>query len=338
MWTEEKLENLLTTPSQGLIEDIKKIKGDIFILGAGGKMGPTLAILAKNACNAAGIDKRIFAVSRFSNKDVVSRLEACGVDIIASDLMEEGALESIPDAENIIFMAGKKFGTNGNECETWSMNASLPTLVCRRFKKSNIVVFSTGNIYPQVPITSGGCTEDVKPAPIGEYCMSSLARERIFEFAARKYESKVLFYRLNYAIDLRYGVLYDITSKILADKPVNLETPNFNCVWQGYANEIAIRSLLRVDSPAQILNVTGPETISVRYAAEQLGKYLGKTPVFEGEEGSKAYISNAAKCFEWFGYPSVTLNQMIRWQAEWILDGGRTLNLPTHFEERKGNY
>ncbi|MBR6789876.1 MAG: NAD(P)-dependent oxidoreductase [Oscillospiraceae bacterium] len=337
-WTEQALDKLLTTPSPALVEDMKKLEGDIMILGAGGKMGPTLAVLAKNAVTAAGVDKKVIAVSRFSDPFAVKLLHENGVETISADLLAEGALDALPDVPNIIYMAGRKFGTGADASATWVMNTSLPTLVARRFKGANFVVFSTGNVYPMAEPASGGCSEDVPVSPVGEYAMSCLGRERVFEQAAREFGSKVLIYRLNYAVDLRYGVLYDLAAKILVGEPIDLATPAFNCIWQGYANEAAVRSLLHGESPAAYLNVTGPETVSVRWAAEQLGRALGKEPVFTGERGEKALLNNAAKCMEWYGYPSVSLHQLIRWQAEWLLDGGRTLNKPTHFEERSGKF
>jgi len=337
-WTEATLDKMLTTPSAGLVADMKKLKGDIMILGAGGKMGPTLAVLAKNAVTAAGVDKRVIAVSRFSDPFAVKLLEENGVETISADLLADGALEKLPDIENIIYMAGRKFGTGADASATWVMNTSLPTLVARRFKGANITVFSTGNVYPMVEPSTGGCSEDVPVSPIGEYAMSCLGRERVFEQAAREFGTKVLMYRLNYAVDLRYGVLYDLASKILAEEPIDLATPAFNCIWQGYANEAAIRSLLHAESPAAYLNVTGPEIVSVRFAAEELGKALGKAPVFTGEPGEKALLNNAGKCMELFGYPEVSLKALIRWQAEWLQSGGRTLNKPTHFEERSGKF
>ena len=337
-WTEEKLDALLTTPSAALIEDMKKLKGDIMILGAGGKMGPTLAVLAKNAAAAAGTDRRVIAVSRFSDPFAVKLLEENGVETISTDLLADGALDKLPDVENIIYMAGRKFGTGADAAATWVMNASLPTLVARRFKGANITVFSTGNVYPMVSPSTGGCSEEVPVSPVGEYAMSCLGRERVFEQAAREFGTKVLLYRLNYAVDLRYGVLYDLASKILEGESIDLATPAFNCIWQGYANEAAIRSLLHAESPAAYLNVTGPETVSVRHAAEELGRALGKEPVFAGEPGEKALLNNAGKCMELFGYPEVSLKTLIRWQAQWLKDGGRTLNKPTHFEERSGKF
>ncbi|MBQ4527037.1 MAG: NAD(P)-dependent oxidoreductase [Clostridia bacterium] len=338
MWTEEKLNQLLTTPSQALIGDIKKIKGDIMILGAGGKMGPTLCVLAKNACKAAGIDKKIYAVSRGSDKIAAELMISNGIEVINADLLDKEKLYSLPDVENIIYMAGRKFGTDGNEWQTWAMNATLPAFVADKFKNSNIVVFSSGNIYPIVPVSEGGCTEADRPLPNGEYAMSCLARERAFEYAANTFGTKVFIYRLNFAVDLRYGVLFDCADKIMKGEPISLSTPCFNFIWQGSANEIAIRGLLHAASPACIMNVTGPETVSIKKASLELGKYLGKEPVFENECGNDAYLNDASLAMETFGYPQVSAKTLIRWQAEWILDGGRTLDKPTHFEERKGSY
>lgn len=338
MWTENKLDDLLTTPSELMIQDMHKIQGDIMVLGAGGKMGPSLCILAKRAIDAAGLKKRVIAVSRFTDQAAVKLLQDNGVEIISCDLLDKAKLWELPEVENIIFMAGRKFGTDGSEWQTWAMNAALPAFVAEKFRKSNIVVFSSGNIYPLADIASGGSTETDKTGPIGEYTMSCLARERAFEYAANQYGTKVLIFRLNYAVDLRYGVLYDIANKILKGEPVSVTTPLFNCIWQGSANEFAVRSLLHADSPMKILNVTGPETVSVVWAAQKLGEYFGKTPVFEGDMSHNAYLSNSAEAMELFGYPTVSINKLVKWQAEWIMDGGRGLGKPTHFEERKGSY
>ena len=338
MWNEEKLNQLLTTPSDALIEDIKKIKGDIMILGAGGKMGPTLCVLAKKACKAAGVEKKIYAVSRGSDKIAEAYMKENEIEVIAADLLNKEMLYALPDVENIIYMAGKKFGTDGNEWQTWAMNSVLPAFVSDKFKNSNIVVFSSGNIYPIVPLESGGCTENDNPCPTGEYAMSCLARERVFEYAANTFGTKVFIYRLNFAVDLRYGVLFDVANKIMKDEKISLTTPAFNFIWQGSANEIAIRGILHATAPAKIMNVTGPETVSVKKAAIELGKYLGKEPIFENECGTDAYLNDASLAMETFGYPAVSAKTLIRWQAEYILDGGRTLDKPTHFEERKGKY
>lgn len=340
MWTELYLDRLLTAPSDALINDLSKVKGDIIILGAGGKMGPTLSLLAKKACVKGGLDKKIIAVSRFSDPFAKTLLEENGVEMISMDLMEPKALDSLPDVPNVIYMAGRKFGTSGQEYLTWAMNTWLPALVAERYKGSNIVVFSSGNIYPMVSPRDGGTSEFTMPEPVGEYAMSTLGRERVFEYASVAYGTPVCLYRLNYAVDLRYGVLNDIAQNIINRKPVVITAPVFNCLWQGYANEIALRCLTICDSPVNPLNVTGPETVSVKWAATELGRHLGIEPVIEEPEraNDKALISNAAKMCEIFGFPSVSVNQLIRWQAEWLMAGGRILGKPTHFEERKGNF
>lgn len=338
MWSEEKLNQMLTTPSPALIADLAELNGDIMVLGAGGKMGPTLCVLAKNALRAAGSDKRVIAVSRFSDPLVVSLLKENQVEMISVDLLEQGALESLPDVENIIFMAGKKFGTDGNEYVTWAMNTWLPSRVAERFCNSRIVVFSSGNLYPKVPVGSGGATEDTKTEPVGEYCMSCQGRERMFEYAAKTYGTRIAVYRLNYAVDLRYGVLYDMARNILENRPISVATPSFNCIWQGDANEAALRLLKYASSDVFTMNVTGPETAGVQETARKLGVLLGKKPVFVGEPTDTAYLSNAGKMYSLLGYPSVSLNTLIEWQVQWIQEGGRVLDKPTHFEERKGSY
>ena len=338
MWTEEKLNDLLSAPSDALVQDMAKLQGDLMILGAGGKMGPTLCVLAKRAVEKSGVSRRVIAVSRFSDPIAVQLLHDNGVETISCDLTDRDQLAALPNVENIIFMAGVKFGTTGNESYTWHMNAAVPAFVADRFRGARIVVFSSGNVYPIVPIASGGCRECDPVGPIGEYTQSVLARERVFEYAAKQYGTKVLIYRLNFAVDLRYGVLYDMAQRILAGEPIALDTPVLNCIWQGSANEMALRSLLHAQSPANIMNITGPEIVSVRAAARQLGEYLGKEPIFSGHEGADAYLNNAERAMEAFGYPAVPIHTLIRWQAEWIMDGGRGLNKPTHFEERKGSY
>ena len=338
MWTEEKLNELLVTPSDKLVADIQKIKGDIMVLGAGGKMGPTLCVLAMNAIKKAGLDKKVIAVSRGSDAIATQLMKDNGIDVIAMDLLDVEKLYSLPEVENVIYMAGRKFGTDGNEWQTWAMNSTLPAFVADKFKKSNIVVFSSGNIYPIVPLSSGGCTEKDRPIPNGEYAMSCLARERAFEYAANTFGTKIFVYRLNFAVDLRYGVIFDVADKILKGEPISLSTPCFNFIWQGSANEIAIRGLLHASAPTCIMNVTGPETVSIKKCAIELGKYLGKEPIFENTPGTDAYLNDASLAMETFGYPAVSAKTLIRWQAEWLLDGGRTLGKPTHFEERKGSY
>jgi len=338
MWGNNKLKELLTEPSERLLEDIRKIEGDIMVLGAGGKMGPTVCLLAQKAVEKTGLKKKIYAVSRFSDQEKRKELESAGVVTLSVDLQNSKELGTLPLVKNIIFMAGRKFGTDGNEWQTWGMNAVVPTMVCAHFKGSTFVVFSSGNIYPLVSANSGGAIESLPVDPIGEYPQSCLARERIFEYYSNTQGSKVLIFRLSYAIALEYGVISDIAQKVAADKPIDLSNGCFNCIWQGDANEFAIRSLLLADNPVEILNVTGPEMVGVRDTALKLGKLLGKSPTFVGESNNDAYLLNAGKAISKFGYPQVSLDTMIEWQAQWILDGGHNLNIPTHFEERKGSY
>lgn len=338
MWNEAQLDEALSTPSQALIEDMARLDGDIMILGAGGKVGPTLSVMAKRAVEASGVDRKVIAVSRFTDPFVVALMEKEHVECISCDLTKPEQIAQLPKVKNIIYMAGRKFGTNGAECETWEMNVAVPAYVTQHFGDARYVVFSTSNVYPFATPKSGGNTEDVAPSPIGEYAISCLGRERIFEYAARHFGAKVVNFRLSYAIDLRYGILYDICSWIMAGKPVPLTVPAFNCVWQRYVNEVALRSLFMASEKVENLNVTGPELVNVRYAATRLGELLGKEPIFEGEEGDRGILCNAAKCIRNYGYPDMGLEEMIEKQAEWVLAGGRQLGKPTHFEESKGKF
>lgn len=338
MLNEEILQQLLTTPSEKLIEDTKRIEGDIVVLGAGGKMGPSLCILAAKAVRAAGISKRVIAVSRFGAPDSTRELEANGVEIIRADLQNTDELARLPEVANVIYMAGRKFGTDGHEWETWGMNATLSAFVAEKFKNSRIVVFSSANIYPISPINQGGSCETDPVIPGGEYPMSCLARERAFEYAANKYGTKVFIYRLCFAIALNYGVLCDIATDIQSGTPIQLGNACVNYIWQGSANEYAIRALLHADSPAVKMNISGPEVISVRYAAERIGKGLGIEPVFEGTPQNDAYLENTMLCMETFGYPAFTAGQLIDMQIDWMKSKCGTLNKPTHFEARNGKY
>jgi len=334
----EILEQELLKPSEALIADIGKIEGDIIILGVGGKMGPSMAKLARKAILEAGITKRVIGISRFSEAGTREELEAEGIETLSADLLNENELAALPDAPNILYLAGTKFGTTGKEPFTWAMNSYLPGRVAERYQNSRIVAFSTGNVYPFVPINSGGLSEEVTPAPVGEYGQSCLGRERVFQYFSERYNIPTLIYRLNYAIDLRYGVMLEVAKSVMADKPIDLTTGNVNVIWQGDANEIAIRSLLHCDVPANILNVTGPETLSVKWLAEQFGLLLGKQPTFVNEIQPMALLNNASKAHKLFGYPRVTVRQMIEMTVQWLQAGGKTINKPTHFQERKGQF
>lgn len=333
-----ELEERLAQPSDELVEEIGKLDGDIMLLGVGGKMGPSLARLAVNAIKKSGVHREVIGASRFSSGGLREELEAAGVRTIAVDLLNDAELQRLPDVKNIIYMAGNKFGTQGNEHFTWSMNAYLPGRVAEKFRNSRIVVFSTGNVYPLTPVKQGGATEDSPTGPVGEYGQSCLGRERIFEHFSHKYGTEMTIYRLNYAVDLRYGVLLELAKAVQEERPIDIEMGHANCIWQGDANEIALRSLSICSNPPTVLNVTGPETISLRWAAEEFGKRLGKTPVFIGEEAPTALLSNAGKSNQLFGYPKVSLRQMIDWIAEWVQSDGPTWNKPTHFQEREGKY
>jgi len=325
-------------PSNELINDIKNLKGDIIILGAGGKMGPDLAKLAKQAINKANLNKKVIAISRFSETGLQDELNAQGIETVSADLLDDSQLKKLPDAENILYLAGMKFGTTGNESFTWAMNAYLPGRVAERYKNSRIVAFSTGNVYPLIPVVRGGASEDLQPGPVGEYAQSCLGRERLFQYSSLKYKTPVLLYRLNYANDTSYGVLLEIGKMVMANKTIDLRMGNVNVIWQGDANEIALRCLHHCETPPKILNVTGPESLSVRWVAEQFGKLFGQTPNFTNEEAPTAYLSNASECFRLFGYPRVSVLQMIHLLAGWLQHGGKMINKETHFQEREGNY
>lgn len=338
MNTLEELQAKLAAPSEALIRDLSSVEGDILILGVGGKMGPSLAQLAQNAVREGGLNKKVIGVSRFSSKEARSELEDSGIQTISCDLLNENELKQLPHADNIFYMAGNKFGTTGKEYFTWGMNTYLPGRVAEKYKDSRIVVFTSGNIYPFMPIGSGGANESVAPEPVGEYAQSTLGRERIFEYHAHKNGTPMLFYRLNYAIDMRYGVLLEIAKSVNEQRAINLTMGHANVIWQGDANTMALRCLTECTSPPSVMNITGPETMSIRWAAEQFALRLGKEAMFEGTESELALLNNASKSHQRFGYPSVSLLQMIDWLAEWVQSDGATWNKPTHFQERKGKY
>jgi nucleoside-diphosphate-sugar epimerase len=308
------------------------------LLGVGGKMGPSLARLAMNAIKVAGVKKKVIGASRFSSGGLKQELESDGIETISVDLLNDQQLQQLPDVKNIIYMAGNKFGTFGNEHFTWAMNSYLPGRVAEKYKNSRIVVFSTGNVYPFTPVTQGGVTEEHPTGPVGEYGQSCLGRERVFEHFSHKYDIPMAIYRLNYAIDLRYGVLLEIAKSVKAGKAIDITMGHANCNWQGDANEIAIRALNVCNTPPTVLNVSGPETISLRWAATMFAHRFGIEPVFIGEEAPTALLSNSAKAHQLFGYPKVSLRQMIDWIAEWMIADGQTWDKPTHFQEREGKY
>ena len=333
-----QLEELLSVPSAELIEMMKRLDGDIVILGIAGKMGVTMGRLAVNAIRAAGVAKKVIGVARFSHPADREKLESWGIETIACDLLDQNAVKQLPQVKNVIFMAGRKFGTEGSEAQTWAMNVLAPAYAADHFRASRIVAFSTGCVYPLVGVGSCGCTEEVVPSPVGEYSQSCLGRERIFQYYSAKNNTPLLLFRLNYSVDLRYGVLHDIARNIWEGKPVDNTVGYFNVIWQGDANSAALRSLELAATPAAILNVTGPETASVEKTALLLGRLMDREVTFKGTPGDRCYLNDSAKMCRCFGYPSVSLDQMIRWQADWIVNGGESIGKPTHFEVNNGKF
>jgi nucleoside-diphosphate-sugar epimerase len=336
---EAALDELLSRPSDDMVALMERLEGDIIVLGVAGKMGVSLASMAKRAIEAAGVDKRVIGVARFSDPDARAALDRQGVETIKADLLDREAVAALPAVRNVIYMVGRKFGTQGREDLTWATNVVAPDNAAQHFKESRIVVFSTGCVYPLVTAASGGCTEATPPNPVGEYAQSCLGRERVFGYWSREHGTPVCLFRLNYAIDLRYGVLYDIAGRVLAGEPVNLSAGHFNVIWQGDANARALLALEHAASPPLPLNVTGPETVPVRYAAETFARLFETEVTFTGEDtGSRMYLSNAARSMALFGYPTVPLLTMIRHQADWLRSGGRSLGKPTHFEVVDGEF
>ncbi len=328
----------MARPNEGDKAAVAAMAGrTLAILGVGGKMGPSLARRARRAATEAGADVRIVAISRFSEEGVREGLEADGIETIACDLLNDD-LSTLPDADEVLFMAGRKFGSTGNESLTWAMNALLPARVAERYSASRIVAFSSGNIYPLLPVSSGGATEATPVNPVGEYAQSVLARERVFEHYSKTNGTPAVMLRLNYAIDLRYGVLRDIGLKVFERRPVDVAMGCVNVIWQGDANSVALRAFEIASAPSIALNLTGPETLSVRWLATCFGRIFGVEPEFTGQEAPTALLNNASRCHRLFGYPSVGIEQMVEWTAQWIGMGGRALNKPTHFETRDGKF
>ena len=328
------LDELLCRPSQALIDDLNKVDGDNMILGVAGKMGPTLAGLAK----AALPDRRIVGVARFSEASAKAWLEARGIETLSCDLLDEGAIRRLPKASNVIFMAGRKFGAEGDLSLTWAMNAHVPALVAQAFAGSRIVAFSTGCVYPFVPVSGKGADETVPPNPPGEYAQSCVGRERMFEYFSRKFKTPGRLFRLNYAIDMRYGVLHDIATKIVRDQPIDVSLGHVNFIWQGDASAQALRCLAYCDTPTSPINVSGPEILAVRDLAARLGARLGRKPIIVGKEEPTAWITDTSQAVSLFGRPIVDSEKLIDWTADWIARSMPSLGKPTKFEVRDGRY
>ena len=332
--TTEALDDFLTLPSAALAATLESVEGDLVILGVGGKMGPTLARLAKRAAPA----KRVIGVARFSDASVRARLDAAGVETIACDLLDRDALGALPEAANVVFAAGHKFGATGNPALTWAMNTHVPALVAERYKGSRIVAFSTGNVYGLSRIGSAGSNESTTLSPVGEYAQSCLGRERMFEHFSARHGTPGRIVRLNYAIDMRYGVLADVAGKIHRGEPVDVTMGYVNVIWQGDANAQVLRALAHCTAPTSPINCTGPETISVRWLAAELGARMGKPVHVVGQEAETALLSDTTLASTLFGYPLVPLGRMLDWVADWVARGGASFGKPTKFEVRNGAF
>ena len=336
--SEAELEDLLALPSDEDVATVKRLEPDILILGAGGKMGPSLARRVQQAAARAGNGSRVLAVSRFSSRDARQLLEADGIATLACDFLSPPAITGLPRFPNVLYLAGRKFGTTDRTDVTWATNTVVPARVAEHFVDSRMVVFSTGNVYPLVDAAGPAPTEADLPAPVGEYAQSCLGRERVVEYVSREEGLRALLFRLNYAVDLRYGTLVDIARKVFTGEPIDLTVGYFNAIWQGDANSYALRSLELCASPPAILNVTGAERLSTRETAAWFGSAFGRTPRFVNQEGPVALLSDSSLCRKRLGEPAVSLPLLRDWVAHWVSSGGSLLNKPTHFEVTDGRF
>ena len=339
--TEDSLDASLSEPRAATIRALESCEGDVLVLGAGGKMGPTLTRMVRRALDATpgGTHRRVVAVLRQVREvGAAPALDGIGIDSVQCDLLDRDAVTALPDAPSVLFLAGQKFGTASAPARTWMVNAVLPALVAERYRHSRIVVFSTGNVYPLVPVASGGAREGSPLGPVGEYAASCLARERVFENAAATWDTRVAVMRLNYAIDLRYGVLTDLALAVQRGDPIALDMGHVNVIWQRDANRAAIELLAHAASPPCVVNVTGPDVLAVRTLAEELGRRLGRAPCFTGEERTDALLSDSARMRALLGPAEMPLETMLDWVCEWVRAGRRVLAKPTHFATRDGAF
>ena len=336
--SEEELEDVLTQPAPALVQFISRITSPLVILGAGGKMGPTLAALAKRAADQARHNLDVIAVSRFTDSQCKVWLEKRGVQTHTADLLNRADVDRLPDSANIIYLLGLKFGTSQQPAATWAMNTIPPALVSERYHNSRIVALSSGNVYPMSNVNTLGSQEEDPLTPLGEYPNAVVARERIFEFYSRQHNTPLALIRLFYAVELRYGVLVDIATKILHGEPISLANGYFNCIWQGDANEMIIRSLALAASPPARFNLCQPQVYSLRSVAVELGEHMQAAPLFADSEASTALIGDPSRICQALGRPGTRFVQILKWTADWVRKGGRNLNKPTHFEVRDGVY
>jgi len=335
--SESELEDRLSQPPPAVVETFRRLPGDVLVLGAGGKMGPSLARMAARAAQAAGSGACIIAVSRFSDAGLRQRLEEWGIETVACDLLEPGALARLPRCPNVVYMPARKFGSSGAEWETWATNAFLPGAVGQAFPSSRMVAFSTGNVYPLWPVAQPPPDEDATLGPVGEYAQSCLGRERVLGYVSRRHGTPMVLLRLNYAVELRYGVLVDLARKVHAGEPIELGMGHVNVIWQGDANAYALQAFALCASPPAVLNVTGP-LVRVADVAARLGELLGRPPLLAGAAAATALLSDPGRCHRRFGPPAVELETMLAWIADWVRRGGSTLGKPTRFEVRDGRF
>ena len=332
----DEVEAFLAEPTEGVLKTLAGITGDLMVLGAGGKMGATLSLMLKKGLEKLGRNDKVIAVSRFSDEAARAKFE--GIETISCDLLNREAVQQLPEVPNVFFLAGQKFGTSSGPELTWAMNAVVPAHVAEKFHKSRIVAFSTGCVYPFVTLASGGSREEDAIAPVGDYANSCVARERIFTYFSKKLQTPLCIYRLNYSVEPRYGVLVDLGQKILAGEEIDVSMGYVNIIWQRDAVARAIQCLETTSCPPTVMNVTGPETLPVRHLVQRLSLALGCEGKVVGKEAESAWLNNAGRSFQLWGYPETTLDQMIEWTAAWLREGGSTLNKPTHFETRDGKY
>lgn len=335
---ESELDELLSRPTADVVQALEQSPGDVAILGAGGKMGPTVARMVRRAADQAHEPRRVLAVSRFGSGPLADQLSEAGVEVVRADLTDWASLASLPETPNVIFLAGQKFGTRSLPATTWVTNTVVPALVADRFRGARIVALSTGNVYPLAPARAGGSREDDPLGPVGEYAWSCLGRERVLEHASRTRGTPVAIVRLNYAIDLRYGVLVDLALKVQRGHPVDLRMGFVNVIWQRDAVAQIIQCLVPAAIPPFVVNVAGPEVLSVRDVAHEFGRLFGREPVFAGTEAPDALLSNTQRAQSLWGLPSVPAARLIAWVADWVANGGVTLGRPTHFEQREGSF
>jgi hypothetical protein len=334
----EQLEELLSRPTLEVIAAMVQLDGDLILLGAGGKIGPSLARMARRASDAAGVRRRIIGVARFSTPALEGQLQSQGIDTIRCELLDPEQLAALPEVPNVLYLAAIKFGSTGQEASTWTRNVYLPGRVCEKYAHSRIVAYSTGNVYPLTPVPRGGAVESDPLGPVGEYAMSCLGRERVFTYFSQTMGTPVALVRLNYACDLRYGVLVDVAQKVMAGEPIDVTMGYVNTIWQGDNNAMTLQAFGHAASPPLAVNVTGPETLSVRRVAEQFGQLLHRPVHCVGNEAPDALLSDAGLAYRLFGRPRVSASRMIRWIADWCSRGGVALNKATHFEVRNGRF